>query len=61
MKKATLLLLVVIGLFACKDKKLSNYSYSAESVIEMKTTACYGKCPVFTMTKHSCMGYSSGW
>lgn len=50
MKKATLLLLVVIGLFACKDKKLSNYSYSAESVIEMKTTACYGKCPVFTMT-----------
>lgn len=44
------MLLMLTGLFACKEKKLSNYSYTADSMIMVKTTACFGTCPMFTFS-----------
>lgn len=53
MKTITILVALVAIVFiawSCKEKGTSNYRYKAESVIEMRTTPCYGRCPVYSVS-----------
>ena len=37
--------------FSCKDRKLNGYRYGNEDVmIEIRTTPCFGRCPVYEMS-----------
>ena len=44
------LITFVFVVFSCKKKGTTNYRYKADSLIQMRTTACFGRCPVYTIT-----------
>ena len=50
--KFSLLLFAFVAFTAQKCKKVdpNNYQYNAGTIVSMRTTACFGECPVYTVT-----------
>lgn len=53
MKNLLLIIPLLLGLFACKAKKVLTSSEDRTQVLELTKTPCFGECPAFTMKIYS--------
>lgn len=53
MKNIILFIPLLLGLFACKAKKVMTSTEDRVQVLELTKTPCFGECPAFTMKIYS--------